>query len=192
MGSGCCRFGSSKPSSPHPPSGQSSPRRSPESKRQHSHDSEMEELLESLQDFVGEEPRFEVKEFENFSKLVRAKVFLVKPKTVEEVQKVVRTAAQFKLKVRIIKLEPVNSSCLHHPVLLVITMSSLIHNSLQIRCHGATHSWSPLFADEGQILIDGNKLERQEGPKIQLNKRIILLDLSIFSDNANFHSCSGF
>lgn len=42
-----------------------------------------------------------------------------------------------------------------------------------MRCSGATHSWSPLFADEGQLLVDGKDLERQNGPKIQLNKRIV-------------------
>ena len=41
-----------------------------------------------------------------------------------------------------------------------------------MRCHGATHSWSPLFADEGQILIDGKELDRQDGPKIRLNQRM--------------------
>ena len=105
MGAGCCKFKSSsrssQPKQPTTISSQSlttpaSPAAAASSPRDRT---EMDDLCESLQKYVGEQPRFEIKEFENFSKLVRAKVFLVKPKTTEEVQKVVRAAVHYKLKV---------------------------------------------------------------------------------------------
>ena len=111
MGAGCCKFKSSSrssqpkqpttissqslttPASPQPAASPAAAASSPRDR------TEMDDLCESLQKYVGEQPRFEIKEFENFSKLVRAKVFLVKPKTIEEVQKVVRAAVHYKLKV---------------------------------------------------------------------------------------------
>ena len=109
MGSGCCRFRSSpaRPVAAAPPSTTAAPLSTTaaaaattlQSEQTRQQKSDMDDLRESLQSFIGEKPRVEIVEFENFSKLVRAKVFLVKPKLVEEVQRVVRAAAQFKLKV---------------------------------------------------------------------------------------------
>lgn len=96
MGSGCCRFRSSPARPVAAPTDTAATSQSEKPRQQKS---EMDDLRESLQSFIGERPRVEIVEFENFSKLVRAKVFLVKPKLVEEVQRVVRAAAQFKLKV---------------------------------------------------------------------------------------------
>ena len=110
MGSGCCRFRSSpaRPVAAAPPSTTTTAPLSTtaaaatlQSEQTRQQKSDMDDLRESLQSFIGEKPRVEIVEFENFSKLVRAKVFLVKPILVEEVQRVVRAAAQFKLKVNI-------------------------------------------------------------------------------------------
>ena len=93
MGSGCCRFRSS-PARPVAATSPASAAITTQSERPRQRNSDMDDLRESLQDFIGNKPRVEIVEFENFSKLVRAKVFLVKPKLVEEVQKVVRAAAR--------------------------------------------------------------------------------------------------
>ena len=44
------------------------------------------------------------------------------------------------------------------------------HALLQVRVVGSTHSWSPLYPDEGHILIDGTGLKMHNGEKIRLNR----------------------
>ena len=39
-----------------------------------------------------------------------------------------------------------------------------------MRAVGSTHSWSPLYPDEGNILIDGTGLTTYNGNKILLNE----------------------
>ena len=41
---------------------------------------------------------------------------------------------------------------------------------MQVRAVGSTHSWSPLYPDEGNILIDGTGLTLYNGNKILLNE----------------------
>ena len=69
MGSGCCRFRSS-PARPVAATSPASAAITTQSERPRQRNSDMDDLRESLQDFIGNK---------NFSKLVRAKVFLVKP-----------------------------------------------------------------------------------------------------------------
>lgn len=40
----------------------------------------------------------------------------------------------------------------------------------QVRAIGSTHSWSPLYPDEGNILIDGTSLKSYNGQKIVFNE----------------------
>ena len=56
--------------------------------------------LSTLQSELGDSPVFSIIDFENWGKTqAPGKVFKVKPTTVEEVQKVVKVAAKFNLKV---------------------------------------------------------------------------------------------
>ena len=41
---------------------------------------------------------------------------------------------------------------------------------LQVRCAGAKHSWSPMFPDEGNILMYNQDIQRHDGPRIELIK----------------------
>ena len=41
---------------------------------------------------------------------------------------------------------------------------------LRVRCTGASHSWAPLFPDEGNVLMRIHKLECHDGPNIQLKQ----------------------
>ena len=40
--------------------------------------------------------------------------------------------------------------------------------AIRIRAAGATHSWSPLFSDEGQLVMFTKDLKRHDGPQIEL------------------------
>ena len=58
--------------------------------------------LSELQAEVGDSPIFTIDKFENWGKTQTPRlVFRVKPTTVEEVQKVVKTAGKYKLKVNL-------------------------------------------------------------------------------------------
>ena len=67
-------------------------------------------------------------------------VLAVRPKTVTQVQAVVRAARTLGLRVRVA---------------------------------GSTHSWSPIFSDKGQVVVYVKQLERQDGPRIQLEKAVL-------------------
>lgn len=41
---------------------------------------------------------------------------------------------------------------------------------LKVRAAGATHTWTPLYSDKGQVVMYLGKLERSDGPRIELKQ----------------------
>lgn len=91
-----------------------------------------------LQKRLGAFPVVIIETFMNWGKTQTMKVLSVKPKTVKEVQNVVKAAA----------LIP----------------------QYKIRCVGDGHSWSPLFPDEGDILMYIENLVPDSKERIRLNE----------------------
>ena len=65
--------------------------------------------------------------------------------------------------------------CLFPIALRLLIKLTIMYNvyiivNMQVRAVGSTHSWSPLYPDEGNILIDGTSLKSYNGHKILLNK----------------------
>jgi len=92
----------------------------------------------NLQKRLGAFPVVIIETFMNWGKTQTMKVLSVKPKTVKEVQKVVKAAA--------------------------------IAPHYKIRCVGDAQSWSPLFPDEGDILMYIENLVPDSKERIRLNE----------------------
>ena len=43
---------------------------------------------------------------------------------------------------------------------------------MRVRATGVGHSRSPLYVDEGNILMDVRKLERHDGPRMELHQPV--------------------
>jgi len=91
-----------------------------------------------LQKRMGAFPVVIIETFMNWGKTQTMKVLSVKPKTVKEVQNVVKAAA--------------------------------IQPQYKIRCVGDAKSWSPLFPDEGDILMHIENLVPNNKERIRLNE----------------------
>ena len=48
---------------------------------------------------------------------------------------------------------------------------------LRVRAAGSGHSWSPLFADEGHVVMYMSKLQRPDGPRLELIQVSGLIDI---------------
>ena len=101
-----------------------------------------------LQKHVGTFPVIVIETFMNWGKTQTMKVLSVKPKTVKEVQNVVKAAA--------------------------------IQPQYKIRCVGDAKSWSPLFPDEGDILMHIENLVPNTKERIRLNEVHEMQDTNFF------------
>ena len=90
-----------------------------------------------LQDKVGMFPRVIIEKFRNWGRTQEAVVLAVRPRCLQDIQKIVVACRQL---------------------------------GLRIRCVGYGHSWSPLFSDENNVLMQMDALKPEEGqPAIKLN-----------------------
>lgn len=95
-----------------------------------------------LQRKIGILPILVIEKFQNWGTTQTMSVLSVKPKNVEEVQRVVKAAKEY-----ISEGKPCS-----------------------IRCVGDGHSWSPLFVDENNILMYTSQLTLDNGKRICLNE----------------------
>lgn len=51
-------------------------------------------------------------------------------------------------------------------------LRAAIHVGLQARATGVGHTRSPLYVDEGNIMIDVKGLERHDGPRIEIHRPV--------------------
>ena len=104
------------------------------------------ELLVSkneLQSKVGPIPVLVLESFQNWGMTQTMKVISVKPKTVEEVKKVVNAITSY---------------------------NAEKNQQVSLRCVGDGHSWSPLFPDDGNVLMFISQLIPKSGERITLNE----------------------
>ena len=95
-----------------------------------------------LQRKIGRLPILVIEKFQNWGATQTMSVLSVKPKNVGEVERVVKAAKEY----------------------------SSEGDSCSIRCVGDGHSWSPLFADENNILMYTSELTLENGKRICLNE----------------------
>lgn len=96
-----------------------------------------------LQSNVGQLPVLLLESFENWGKTQTMTVMSVKPKTVEEVKKVVNAITSY---------------------------NEEENQQVSLRCVGDGHSWSPLFPDDGNVLMFISQLIPSSGERITLNE----------------------
>lgn len=102
------------------------------------------ERKEDLQKKVGWLPIFLIEKFQNWGKTQTMSVLSVKPRSVEEVKKVVKAVSVYN--------------------------SERKNQRVSIRCVGDGHSWSPLFPDDGSILMYTSELVPSSGDRISLKE----------------------
>ncbi|KAH9525474.1 hypothetical protein Btru_001500 [Bulinus truncatus] len=99
----------------------------------------MSSLLSLLRVYVGQSPRIEIFQFQNWDKtIIIDQLFYTKPKTIWEVRRVLNAARSL---------------------------------GIRVRATGAGHSRSPMYVDEGNIMMDVRDLQRHDGPFMQLNQK---------------------
>ena len=106
-----------------------------------------------LQAQVGRIPVLLLETFKNWGETQEMTVISVKPKTVEEVKKIVNA---------------------------MNTYNTEKNEQISLRCVGDGHSWSPLFPDEGNILMYISQLKLKSGD------RILLDQVCFFASNIKF------
>jgi hypothetical protein len=96
-----------------------------------------------LQSKVGPIPVLLLESFQNWGMTQKMTVISVKPKTVEEVKKVVNAITSYNREK---------------------------NQQVSLRCVGDGHSWSPLFPDDGNVLMFISQLIPSSGERITLNE----------------------
>ncbi|CAB3993012.1 L-gulonolactone oxidase-like [Paramuricea clavata] len=99
--------------------------------------------MEKLQSKVGQLPVLLLETFQNWGMTQKMTVISVKPKTVEEVKKVVKAIKGY---------------------------NTENNQQVSLRCVGKGHSWSPLFPDDGNVLMFTSQLIPKSGERITLNE----------------------
>lgn len=97
----------------------------------------------NLQNILGRIPVLLAETFQNWGKTQRMSVISVKPKTVSEVEKVVKAIKDY---------------------------NEEYNESVSLRCVGDQHSWSPLFPDDGNVLMYISNLNLEDNKRIILNE----------------------
>ena len=101
---------------------------------------------QKLQELLpGRFPVILVERFQNWGMTQEMNVLSVRPKSVKEVEQVIDAMKRYNLTKR---NEP----------------------PLSIRCVGDGHSWSPLFPDDGNVLMYTSELVLESGERIRLNE----------------------
>ena len=107
---------------------------------------------------MGRFPIVLIETFQNWGKTQSMKVLSVRPKTVDEVIRVVKAANSLK---------------------------DVTDEVFTIRCVGDAHSWSPLFPDDGNILMYTADLIPGSGERIKVNEVCGYRDSPIISTFAH-------
>ena len=102
------------------------------------------ERKKDLQKKVGWLPIFLIEKFQNWGETQKMSVLSIKPRSVEDVKKVVKAVSDYNSEGR--------------------------NQRLSIRCVGDGHSWSPLFPDDGSILMYTSELVPSSGKRISLKE----------------------
>ena len=118
------------------------------------------ERKKDLQKKVGWLPIFLIEKFQNWGETQKMSVLSVKPRSVEDVEKVVKAVSDY------------NSEGRNHRV--------------SIRCVGDGHSWSPLFPDDGSILMYTSELVPSSGKRISLKEVCLSYICYILVVDVNF------
>ena len=113
-----------------------------------------------LQKKVGWLPVFLIEKFQNWGETQKISVLSVKPRSVEDVKKVVKAVSDYNSEGR--------------------------NQRLSIRCVGDGHSWSPLFADDGNILMYTSELVPSSGKRISLKEVCLSYICYILVVDVNF------
>ena len=102
------------------------------------------ERKKDLQKKVGWLPIFLIEKFQNWGETQKMRVLSIKPRSVEDVKKVVKAVSDYNSEGR--------------------------NQRVSIRCVGDGHSWSPLFPDDGSILMYTSELVPSSGKRISLKE----------------------
>ena len=102
------------------------------------------ERKKDLQKKVGWLPIFLIEKFQNWGETQKMSVLSIKPRSVEDVKKVVKAVSDYNSEGR--------------------------NQRVSIRCVGDGHSWSPLFPDDGSILMYTSELVPSSGKRISLKE----------------------
>ena len=102
------------------------------------------ERKKDLQKKVGWLPIFLIEKFQNWGETQKMSVLSIKPRSVKDVKKVVKAVSDYNSEGR--------------------------NQRLSIRCVGDGHSWSPLFPDDGSILMYTSELVPSSGKRISLKE----------------------
>ena len=102
------------------------------------------ERKKDLQKKVGWLPIFLIEKFQDWGETQKMSVLSIKPRSVEDVKKVVKAVSDYNSEGR--------------------------NQRLSIRCVGDGHSWSPLFPDDGSILMYTSELVPSSGKRISLKE----------------------
>ena len=113
-----------------------------------------------LQKKVGWLPVFLIEKFQNWGETQKMSVLSVKPRSVEDVKKVVKAVSDYNSEGR--------------------------NQRLSIRCVGDGHSWSPLFPDDGNILMYTSELVPSSGKRISLKEVCLSYICYILVVDVNF------
>ena len=101
---------------------------------------------QDLQDLLpGRFPVILVEKFQNWGMTQEMKVLSVRPKSVQEVKQVIDAMNRY-------------------------NATKENKRQLSIRCVGDGHSWSPLFPDDGNVLMYTSELVLESGKRIRLNE----------------------
>lgn len=113
-----------------------------------------------LQKKVGWLPIFLIEKFQNWGETQKMSVLSVKPRSVEDVKKVVKAVSDYNSEGR--------------------------NQRVSIRCVGDGHSWSPLFPDDGSILMYTSELVPSSGKRISLKEVCLSYKCYILEVDVNF------
>ena len=110
--------------------------------------SELTTKKQELQKLLpGRFPVIMVEKFRNWGMTQQMNVLSVRPKSVKEVEQVIDAMKRYN-----------------------DTIKGESEPPLSIRCVGDGHSWSPLFPDDGNVLMHTFELVLESGERIRLNK----------------------
>ena len=111
----------------------------------------MDDLTTKKQDLQkllpGRFPVIMVEKFRNWGMTQKMNVLSVRPKSVKEVEQVISAMKRYNE-----------------------TIEGDSEQPLSIRCVGDGHSWSPLFPDDGNVLMYTSELVLESGKRIRLNE----------------------
>ena len=111
-------------------------------------DSELTSKKQDLQELLpGRFPVILVEKFQNWGMTQEMNVLSVRPKSVKEVEQVIDAMNRYNK-----------------------TKKDQDKPPLSIRCVGDGHSWSPLFPDDGNVLMYTSELVLESGERIRLNE----------------------